>query len=96
MKNHLSYWKTSLVFGMLALAGCIKNDPQPSGTQKLEENEAQIKAHIAAQGLTVQRTTDGVYYAIVKTGTGSPRKVLEGEQVTIHYVLSRLDGTKID
>ncbi len=96
MKNHHVYRKNLLVFGLLALAGCIKTDTQPDGTQKLEENEAQIKAHLAAQGLTAQRTNEGLYYALVKNTTGNTRKVTVGEQVKIHYVLSRLDGTKID
>lgn len=80
---------------LLLLLACGKTEEQPDAAQRLKDNEDQIKQHAAAKGLTVQRTSSGLYYAITSKGT-SARKVLPGDEVALNYVISRLDGFKLD
>ena len=61
----------------------------------VQQNETQIQQYISAKKLTTQKASNGVYYVITKSNP-SGRKMALGDTVRLHYVLSRLDGTKID
>ncbi len=81
---------------LTSLSACLKTDPAPDPQQQAQDNEDLIKAYAAKQNLAVQRTSDGLYYVVTSRGTNT-RKAQPGEQVTFHYVLSRVsDGVKID
>ncbi|MCY7349230.1 MAG: FKBP-type peptidyl-prolyl cis-trans isomerase [Cytophagaceae bacterium] len=79
----------------LVLTACIKTDQEPDAAQRIKDNEDQIRQHAAAKGLTVQRTSTGLYY-VVTNKSNSTRKVQVGEEVAVHFVISRLDGFKLD
>jgi FKBP-type peptidyl-prolyl cis-trans isomerase len=61
----------------------------------LQQNETQIQQYISAKKLTTQKAINGVYYVIIKSNP-SGRLMVLGDTVRLHYVISRLDGTKID
>lgn len=61
----------------------------------LQQNETQIQQYISAKKLTTQKASNGVYYVITKSNP-SGRLMVLGDTVRLHYVISRLDGTKID
>ncbi|MFN8354087.1 MAG: FKBP-type peptidyl-prolyl cis-trans isomerase [Spirosomataceae bacterium] len=87
--------KKQILFGLvaigLAVAACTVRS---EGDRISQESDTQIQQYIAAKGLTMQKTTSGIYYNITAgTGTRSPKL---GEQVAVSYVLSRLDGYKFD
>ena len=61
----------------------------------VQQNETQIQQYISAKKLTTQKANNGVYYVITKSNP-SGRKIALGDTVRLHYILYRLDGTKID
>ncbi|WP_247232708.1 FKBP-type peptidyl-prolyl cis-trans isomerase [Telluribacter sp. SYSU D00476] len=63
--------------------------------EKREQNDREIRAYLSQNGITAQRTDEGLYYRIVSTGA-SGQKAAEGDQIQVHYVLSRLDGMVVD
>ncbi|MDR6563663.1 MULTISPECIES: FKBP-type peptidyl-prolyl cis-trans isomerase [unclassified Arcicella] len=85
-----------LVFGALVcmLSSCLS-------TVVLEENvidqqnETQIQQYISSKSLTMQKASNGVYYAINKANP-SGRQIILGDTISVHYVITRLDGVKID
>ena len=59
-----------------------------------KKNTQEIAAYISQKNLQVQSSTTGLKYQITKT---TPAKVAQaGEEVSFHYILSLLDGSKID
>jgi hypothetical protein len=61
----------------------------------VQQNETQIQQYISAQKLITKKANNGVYYAITKSNPSGKLMVL-GDTVRLHYVISRLDGIKID
>jgi FKBP-type peptidyl-prolyl cis-trans isomerase len=53
-----------------------------------------IENYIAENNLDAQRTEEGLYYVIDKKGKG--RKPVQGESVSVNYVVRLMDGTFID
>lgn len=89
-----------IVLGLIAvycsvlLSSCGKflaNDLEE--TMKL--NEQQMLNYINTKNLSMTKAENGMYYQITKTNA-SGQKVGIGDEVKIHFVLSLLDGTKID
>ena len=61
----------------------------------LQQNETQIQQYISAKKLTTQKASNGVYYIITNPNPNG-RVMSLGDTVRVHYVLSRLDGFKVD
>lgn len=61
----------------------------------VQQNETKIQQYISAKNLTTQKANNGVYYVITKANP-SGRLMVLGDTVRLHYVISRLDDTKID
>jgi len=61
----------------------------------VQQNETQIQQYINAQKIIIKKASNGVFYAITKFNPKGRLMVL-GDTVRLHYVISRLDGTKID
>lgn len=59
------------------------------------KNELEIQNHIKQNNLTMQKSTDGLYYQLNTTGGTGKLKNL-GDLVTFHYKMSLLDGTLVD
>ncbi|GAB3520951.1 FKBP-type peptidyl-prolyl cis-trans isomerase [Emticicia fontis] len=76
------------------LASCnsfLSNDLEE--TTKL--NDQQMLTYINAKNLKMTKADNGMYYQITQTNpTGQTVNV--GDEVKVHYVMSLLDGTKID
>lgn len=72
-------------------SGFLANDLEE--TTKL--NEQQMLSYINTKNLNMTKADNGMYYQITKTNAAG-RKVTLGDEIKIHYVLSLLDGTKVD
>ncbi|NJM16315.1 MAG: peptidylprolyl isomerase [Bacteroidales bacterium] len=59
--------------------------------QLVLKDEKIIEEHVRANGLNLQKSQTGLWYQIIKKGTG--KKVEEGDKVSIAYTLALLDGT---
>lgn len=63
--------------------------------EKKQQNDAEIRAYLLKEGITAQRTTEGLYYRVVSTGT-SKQKVTIGDEIKATYIARRLDGVIVD
>lgn len=61
----------------------------------LQQNETQIQQYISAKKLTTQKASNGVYYTITNANPNG-RVMALGDTVRLHYVISRLNGDKVD
>lgn len=72
------------------LASCLKDEYQA----KIEDNETEIQNYIKAKNLTVQKSSEGMYYSITSGGkTGKPQT---SDLVEYYYKLTVLSGGVID
>jgi FKBP-type peptidyl-prolyl cis-trans isomerase FkpA len=60
----------------------------------IEPDSKAIEAYAAKNGLTMQKTASGVYYAITKPGSGPNAE--PGKELTMNYTGTTLDGAKFD
>ncbi len=72
-------------------SGFLANDLEETTTL----NEQQMLSYINTKNLNMTKADNGMYYQITKTNAAG-RKVTLGDEIKIHYVLSLLDGTKVD
>lgn len=56
--------------------------------------DAKIQAYLKANNIAAQKTNSGLYYAITTPSSGA--KPAQGQQVTMNYTGTMLDGTKFD
>ncbi len=69
----------------------LKNDLE----ETVKKNEQEMLTYINSKNLNMKKADNGMYYQITKTNaSGDSIKV--GDEVVLHYVMSLLDGTKID
>jgi FKBP-type peptidyl-prolyl cis-trans isomerase len=61
----------------------------------VQQNETQIQQYLSTKNLITKKASNGVYYLITKSNPTGRLMVL-GDTVRLHYVISRLDGIKID
>jgi len=82
------------VVAALSIVSCqtmLEND----GQKQYEQNELDIQNYISSKQLTMQKSTSGLYYNILKTNpTGQKPNV--GDEVSIHYTLFKMSGVKFD
>ncbi|MCW2118262.1 FKBP-type peptidyl-prolyl cis-trans isomerase [Flavobacterium sp. 7A] len=71
---------------------CSKDDVTPAKDYSVE-NEAEIKAYVAANSLNATRTDSGLYYVVNKPGTG--KQPIATSNVTITYKEYYTDKTII-
>lgn len=85
-----------LVFGAVVslLSSCLSSVVLEENVID-QQNETQIQQYISSKGLTMQKAGNGVYYTITQSNA-SGRQMLLGDTIRLHYVISRLDGVKID
>jgi len=92
-----NYWMAAIGCMALALTSCLNNVDPDAG--KAAENDAAIKEYIAKNNLTdrVRPTVSGLHYVITSPVSGTAAKTPRlGEEVSFTYVLSLLNGQKID
>lgn len=79
-----------LLSSIVFLGGCLKDEYQ----DKLADNEAEIQNYIKSRNLTVQKSSEGMYYQITSGGQNSRPQV--GDLIEYHYKLSVLSSGIID
>ncbi len=85
-----------LLFGTLfvSLSGCLTKVVLENDLI-VQQNATQIQQYISSKNLNAKLASNGVYYTITKANpTG--RVMSLGDTVRLHYVISRLDGFKVD
>jgi len=60
-----------------------------------QQNETAIQQYITAQKLITQKASNGLYYTITSANPNG-RVMALGDTVRVQYVISRLDGFKVD
>ncbi|MFY7909802.1 MAG: FKBP-type peptidyl-prolyl cis-trans isomerase [Emticicia sp.] len=70
--------------------GFLENDIEATSKKDAQE----IADYISSKNLQMLSTTSGMRYSISKTSSG--RAAAIGDEVTFHYTLSLLNGTKVD
>jgi FKBP-type peptidyl-prolyl cis-trans isomerase len=80
-----------LLLSLGLLSGCAFNEIN----QQNQQSETEIQKYIKDRNLTMQKTADGMYYAIdSKASTKKSANI--SDLVKFHYKMSLLDGTIID
>lgn len=92
LKNRFS--ELLVAFSLLFILGSCKSNVDTTLEDKKKENDEQIQKYLADNKITAQKTESGLYYTILQKGTNIQPVI--GDSVVAHYVLSRLDGTKVD
>jgi FKBP-type peptidyl-prolyl cis-trans isomerase len=85
----------SVLLACVSLFFSCKKFEEPVSEIKAKENEQAIQAYIQQKGLTTKSLGDGIYMATT-TANASGRTPATGELVSLHFVISKLDGSKID
>ncbi|GAB3176554.1 FKBP-type peptidyl-prolyl cis-trans isomerase [Telluribacter humicola] len=94
IKNKLG-WVVALGAIFCATLFACQEQSEIFNNEKKEQNDREIKAYLSQNGITAQRTDEGLYYRVVSTGT-SGQKAAVGDELQVQYVLSRLDGMVVD
>lgn len=76
------------------LTSC-ENQSDQIGNEKKLQNDQEIKTYLSTNGITAQRTTEGVYYTVITKGTSSQKPVV-GDLIKATYIARRLDGVLVD
>lgn len=63
--------------------------------ETVKKNEQEMLTYINSKNLNMTKASNGMYYQITKTNASGDTVQL-GDEVTLHYVISLLDGTKVD
>ncbi|MDB5270484.1 MAG: hypothetical protein JWP58_3524 [Hymenobacter sp.] len=66
----------------------------PEVQAQLKKDDAVLQEYIKKNGLTVQKTPSGIYYQVLKPGTGAPAKA--GQTVSVNYNGTLLSGKQFD
>jgi FKBP-type peptidyl-prolyl cis-trans isomerase len=82
-----------LVF-LVSLTSCL-SDKEPIEDQKARENDEAIQAYLKSKNITAQKTVDNVSYVITKANPTGKAPVI-GDLIQFQYLISRLDGFKLD
>lgn len=83
MKKYISI----VLFSLLVFSGCKKEDVK-------KDNEAEIQSYLTDNGLTAERTDEGLYYIITKEGKGEKANILS--TVTVDYSGYLISGEVFD
>lgn len=92
-------FKSRTVWALLSLA-CIfyacKNDPPFDQSTQAAIDDDLIVKFLASSGVTMTKTSDGLYYKILSEPDTGKSITNKTDTVTIHYVGRFLDGTLFD
>lgn len=61
----------------------------------LQQNETQIQQYISNKKIVATKAPNGVFYSITKANPNG-RVLTLGDTIRLHYIISRLDGFKVD
>jgi FKBP-type peptidyl-prolyl cis-trans isomerase len=83
------------ILNLVGISSCKIKDTEPITTKKTKENIASIESYIKSKNISAQKTGAGLYYTLTKAiPTGRVPKT--GDLLAFHFIISKLDGTKID
>lgn len=86
------------IFGLLSivalLSACLSKVTFEEGLVTTK-NEAAIQAYIKSKNLTMTQSGTGLYYTITKAKADG-RTCVSADTIRLQYVISLLDGTKVD
>ncbi|HEV7351413.1 FKBP-type peptidyl-prolyl cis-trans isomerase [Telluribacter sp.] len=93
--SNKSGWVVALgvIFGATLFA--CEEQTDIFNNEKKAQNDQEIRAYLSQQGISAQRTDEGLFYRVVSPGT-SGQKAAVGDQIQVNYTLSRLDGYLVD
>ncbi|RXK50754.1 FKBP-type peptidyl-prolyl cis-trans isomerase [Aquirufa rosea] len=80
-----------IIISLLTFSSCNFN----AIDQQVENNEKDIQKYIADNKLNVQKSPEGMYYSILSQGT-SGKQANYTDLVKFHYVMTLLNGSKVD
>jgi len=83
-----------LLLGIAGLQGCMKDSVNPEEA-KYAENQQEIQQYIAKNNLAMQSTASGLYYQVIKPGTGG-KTAQRGSQIVMSYVGRLTNGSIFD
>jgi FKBP-type peptidyl-prolyl cis-trans isomerase len=66
----------------------------PEVQAQLKKDDALLQDYVKKNGLTVQKTPSGIYYQVLKPGTGAQPK--PGQTVSVNYLGTLLSGKEFD
>ena len=81
-----------IVFSLLV--GLVSCSVENVAEQEQNKNDTDIQNYIKQNKLTMQKTTDGMYYSIKSTAT--TKSASNSDLVKLNYKLTLLDGTFVD
>jgi len=84
-----------VLFVIACFFAACKSNPVYDKETQLQIDIDSIRRFITKNGIIAERTPEGLFYTIVRPGTGTDLIGLEDE-VMIHYVARRLDGVVYD
>ncbi len=91
--------KYGWIVGMCVMLGgylsACKDVSNQIGNDKKVQNDEEIRAYLAANNITAQTTTEGLYYKVVSKGA-SGQKAVAGDEIKVTYIARRLDGVLVD
>jgi FKBP-type peptidyl-prolyl cis-trans isomerase len=94
MKKNLFFALVFVAFLGVSCSSFLDNEDQ----KRLEEETTTIQNYAKRLNLgTFEKSPNGVYYLITRKNLqASARTPKEGDEITMHYVLSIMDGAKLD
>lgn len=88
-------WIVAIGVLLVGLLASCEDQSSAIVSEKKQQNDQEIRAYLLSKGITAQRTTEGLYYQVVSTGT-SKQRVAIGDHVKATYIARRLDGVIVD
>lgn len=85
----------SMLFSWGSFLISCDNQSDLIGNEKKIQNDEEIRAYLSTNGISAQRTAEGLYYKVVSKGINT-QKAAVGDLVKATYVASRLDGVLVD
>ena len=80
-----------LLGGFLSACDDLSNQ---IGSDKKVQNDAEIRAYLAENNIDALSTIEGLYYKVVKKGSG--RKAELNDEIKVSYIARRLDGVVVN
>ncbi len=91
MNRSTFYLSLVFILSLFGFSSCNFN----AIDQQVENNESDIQKYITNNKLNAQKSPEGMYYSILSAGT-SGKQANYTDLVKFHYVMTLLNGSKVD
>ncbi|MFY7826727.1 MAG: FKBP-type peptidyl-prolyl cis-trans isomerase [Flectobacillus sp.] len=95
MKNIKSLYVLGLFAIVVLVSSCLSTIVLEND-EIVKQNETKIQTYLSSQSLSFTKATNGIYYAVTAGDTSGRKSLATGDTVRVQYVISRLDGFKLD